>query len=222
MRLLKIIIALLFIFWITSSIFLYFSWFNFELFFQNLNLNIYYKIIIILLIYTFRNYLLVPSTVIILFSWFFLQNFLLSLIVNIIWVGIGILQTYFVGYIFWEDLHKNKLFNKVSKYKDKIQNNWFKVIFLWAFFPVITVDVFYYTAWIIKYSVTKCFLAWLLWEMPLIILYSYLWKEASKYSDYFLYIAIILIIAYILYYYIKKYLKDNNRNKSIKSNIHIK
>jgi len=205
--LLSYIIVLLFILWICSSLLLYISWFNFELFFQNLNLNVYYKIIIILLIYTFRNYLIIPSTVVILFSWFLFQNFFLWLIINIIWVSIWILQTYFVGYILWDNFIENRLFDKISKYKDKIKENWFKVIFIWAFFPIITVDVFYYSAWLIKYNILKCFIAWLLWELPLIILYSYLWKEASKYSQYIWSIAVWILILFFLYYYIKKTIK---------------
>lgn len=204
---LSYIIVLLFILWICSSLLLYISWFNFELFFQNLNLNVYYKIIIILLIYTFRNYLIIPSTVVILFSWFLFQNFFLWLIINIIWVSIWILQTYFVGYILWDNFIENRLFDKISKYKDKIKENWFKVIFIWAFFPIITVDVFYYSAWLIKYNILKCFIAWLLWELPLIILYSYLWKEASKYSQYIWSIAVWILILFFLYYYIKKTIK---------------
>lgn len=209
-HILKILIILFFVLWIFTSVYLYFLWFDFELFFQNLHLNIYSKIIIILIIFAFRNYFLIPSTVVILLSWFFLQNFLLWFIVNTIWVGIWILQTYLVWYVLWEDLNKNKLFNKILKYKNKIKENWFQVIFIWAFFPIITVDVFYYTAWIIRYNVIKCLIAWLLWELPLILLYSYLWKEASRYKDYFIYIAILLIILYIFYYYIKKHFKKSN------------
>ena len=203
-RLLSYIIAFLFILWIFTSLFLYFSWFNFELFFQNLNLNIYYKILIILLIYTFRNYLLIPSTAVILFSWFLFQNFLLGLVVNLIWVSIWIIQTYFVGYILRDNFNNNYLFDKITKYKDKIKENWFKVIFIWAFFPIITVDIIYYSAWLIKYNITKCFIAWLLWQLPLIILYSYLWKEASRYSQYIWNIAIWILLMIFLYYYIKK------------------
>lgn len=206
-RLLSYIIFFLFILWICSSLFLCFSWFNFELFFQNLNLNIYYKIVIILLFYTFRNYLLIPSTAVILFSWFLFQNFLLGLIVNLIWVSIWIFQTYFVGYILRDNFNNNRLFDKITKYKHKIKENWFKVIFIWAFFPIVTVDIIYYSAWLIKYNITKCFIAWLLWQFPLIILYSYLWKEASRYSQYIWNIAVWILLIIFLYYYIKRSIK---------------
>lgn len=198
------IVIFLFFIWITSSLYLYFSWFNFETYFWKLELNIYYKILIILFIYIFRNYLFIPSTVIILFAWFFLQNFLLTCIISIIWVSIGVLQAYFVGYIFWEDLKEKKSFQLITQYNQKIQNDGFKVIFLWAFFPIIPVDILYYSAWLVKYSLIKSYLAGILWEMPLIILYSYLWKEALKYSDYFLYIWGALWIWYIIYLLIKK------------------
>lgn len=207
-RLLSYIIVFLFILWICSSLFLYFSWFNFELFFKNLHLNIYYEIIIILLIYTFRNYLLIPSTLVILFSWFLFQNFLLGLIINIIWVSIWIIQTYFVGYILRDNFNNNRLFDKISKYKDKIKENWFKVIFIWAFFPIITVDIIYYSAWLIKYNFTKCFIAWFSWQLPLIILYSYLWKEASRCSQYLWNIAVWILLMIFLYYYIKKIITE--------------
>lgn len=203
-KIFTIIISLLFLIWIFFSSYLYFSSFNFENFFWNLSLNIYTKILIILTIYFFRNYLLTPSTVIILFAWFFLQNFWITLITSIIWVSIWIFQTYFVWYIFWENLKNNKNFKLINKYNKKIEENGFKVIFLWAFFPVIPVDILYYSAWFVKYNFLKVYLAWIIWEMPLIILYVYLGEEAHKYSDYLIYIAIWILILYLSYLSIKR------------------
>lgn len=203
-KIFTIIILSLFITWIIISSYLYFSSFDFENYFWNLNLNIYWKILIVFILYFFRNYLLIPSTILILFSWFFLKDFWITLIVSIIWVSIWICQTYFVWYVFWEDLKNNKNFKLISKYNSKIDNDWFKVIFLWAFFPVIPVDILYYSAWFVKYNFLKAYLAWIIWEMPLIILYVYLGKQAHKYSDYLIYIALWIWLLYLFYLSIKK------------------
>lgn len=203
-KIFTLLILSFFILWIWLSSFLYFSSFDFENFFWKLELNMYSKVWIILIIYFFRNYLLIPSTLIILFAGFFLQNFWITLMISIIWVSIWICQTYFVWYIFWEDLKNNKNFKLISKYNDKIQKDWFKVIFLWAFFPVIPVDILYYSAWFVKYNFLKSYLAWIIWEMPLIILYVYLWKQAHKYSDYLIYIALWILLLYLSYQSIKK------------------
>jgi uncharacterized membrane protein YdjX (TVP38/TMEM64 family) len=198
-----ITILLLFVIWIFISTYLYLGWFNFEEYFSQLNFSVYQKIMIILTIFFFRNYLLIPSTVIIVFTWFFLQNFWISLITSIIWVSIWIFQTYFVWYLLWENLKNNKNFNLINKYKDKIEANWFKVIFIWALFPVIIVDILYYSAWFIKYNFIKSYLAWILWEMPLIILYAYLGKEVNKYIDYLIYIITWILMLYFLYELVK-------------------
>lgn len=202
-----IIIILLFLSWITITSYLYFWGFDIENYFWNLNLNIYHKVLIVFLLYFFRNYLLLPSTLVILFAWFFLQDFVITLIVSIIWVSIWIFQTYFVWYIFWDNLKKNKNFKLISKYNIRIKQNWFKVIFLWSLFPVIPVDILYYSAWIVKYNILKSYIAWILWEMPLIILYVYLWKEATNYSQYLVYIAILALIIFLIYIYSKKIIK---------------
>jgi len=201
------LISLFFIIWIFLNIYLYYTWFDFKNFFFNLDLKIEFKIWLILVIYFFRNYLFIPSSIIILFSRFLLQDFFIALAVNIIWVSIWIFQTYFVWYIFSNKIEWNTKFKTISKYNEKIQTDWFKAIFIWAFFPIIPVDLFYYSAWLIKYSIMKTFLAWLLWELPLIILYSFLWKEAEKYTGYFLYIWIFIVIIFIIYLIFKKNFK---------------
>lgn len=198
-----IIILFLFIIWVSSSIFLYITWFDFQDFFSDLKLSINEKVIIVLILYFFRNYLLIPSTFLIIFTWFFLEDFLIWLVVSIIWVWIWIFQTYFVWYIFWEDLKNKSYYKLIEKYNNKIQNDWFKVIFIWSFFPIIPVDIFYYSAGFIKYSILKTFIAWLFWELPLIILYAYLWKEANNYTQYLWYIFLWIIILYLWYLAIK-------------------
>lgn len=203
-KVLPFFIILLFIIGISWSIYLYIIDFDFENYFSYSPISIEWKIVIILLLYIFRNYLFIPSTLAILFTGFFLQDFWLTLYVSTIGVGIGILQVYLVGYIFWDSLKKYKHFQVISKYNSKIEKNGFKVIFFWTLIPMIPVDLIYYSAWFIKYKVWKVFLAGLLWEIPLIIIYSYLWKEAQKYDHYFPYIAIGVIIAFLFYFLIHK------------------
>lgn len=206
-RFFSFLILLLFGIWITLGSYLYLSGFEFETYFSSLELNIYSKVCIVAIIYIFRNYLFIPSTLAILFAWFFLQNFWLTLCISILWVSFWICQTYFIWYIFAEDIKNHKHFHIISRYKNKIEKDGYKVIFLWSFFPIIPVDILYYSAWFIKYHFLKTYLAWILWEMPLIILYVYLGKEAYKYSDYFAYIAVWIVIIYIFYKTIKKLLK---------------
>lgn len=204
-----VIIFVLFALWISVSSYLYFSGFDFEVFFQQINLNISYKVILILMFYLFRNYLLIPSTVVILFSWYYLQHFWLSLLIALIGVTFGFLQTYFVWYTFSESLAKSKKFHLISQYNEKIQKQWYKVIFLWALFPVMSVDALYYSAWLIKYNILKAYLAWIIWELPLIILYVYLWKQAQNYTHYFFYIFLFLVLGYLVYFL----WKQRNRKK---------
>lgn len=208
-NILFITVILLFISWIIFSLYLYFSWFSFQVFFSDTELSLNTKIAIVLLIYFFRNYLFVPSTVIILFTWYFLEIFWISLIVSLIWVSIWIFQTYFVWYLFKEELKNKKDFKLISKYSDKIEQNWFKVIFTWAFFPVIPLDILYYSAWFVKFNFFKAYLAWITWEFTLIVLYTYLGDQADIYSKYLSYIFIIIVIIVLIYFLIKKFYKKN-------------
>ncbi|MGE4443611.1 MAG: VTT domain-containing protein [Candidatus Altimarinota bacterium] len=198
------IIIFLFILGISSSLYLYFSGYKLEDLFHEKTLSLNIKIIIILILYFFRNYLFIPSTFAILFAGYFLQDFWITLIISIIGVSIGIFQTYFVGYVFGEDLKENKNFQLISKYNEKIKQNGFKVIFGGSLVPIIPVDILYYSAGLIKYNVVKAYLAGILGELPLIILYVYLGKEAYKYSDYILYVALGIGTLYMLYFGIKK------------------
>lgn len=194
----------LFVVGISASVYLYVTGFDFEAYFWNISLSFEVKIGIIFLLYIFRNFLLIPSTVAILFTGFFLQDFWTTLVISTIWVGIGIWQVYLVGSVFWDSLKQNKHFQIISKYNQKIEKNWFQVIFLWTLIPIIPVDIIYYSAWFIKYHIGKVFLAGLLGEFPLIIVYSYLGKEAQKYDHYFPYIAIWVIIILVIYFFMKK------------------
>lgn len=203
-----IIIILLFLIWIWITTYLYFSSFSFEKYLENITLTLNQKIIIVIIVYLFRNYLLLPSTVIILFAWYLLKNFTLTLILSILGVSFWILQSYFIWKVFSKDsLEQKKDKWLILKYNDKIQKDWFKVIFIWSLFPIIPVDLLYLSAWYIKYSLIKTFFAWILWELPLIILYSYLWKESSKYEEYFAIVWIIIFILFLLYLYLKRLFK---------------
>lgn len=202
-KILLIITISLFTISIITTSYLYFNWYNLESLFDN-NLSLTNKIIIIFLLYFFRNYLLIPSTVLILFAWYFLENFFLALIISTIWVSIWIFQTYFVWYIFNENLKTKKEFKIISKYSKEIKNNWFKVIFTSAFFPIIPLDIIYYSAWFIKYNLFKAYIAWITWEFLLIFLYTFLWDKANIYKEFLIYIFIFLIIIISIYYLFKK------------------
>lgn len=193
------IIILFFIIWIFLLIYSYFSGFKIENFFDKNNYSLELKIFIIFLLYFFRNYLLVPSTFLILLTGYLLQNFYLSFFVSLIWVWIWIIQTYFVGKTIWEEFWKNKRFKRIKIYQEKFKKNWFKFIFFSTLVPILPVDIIYYAAASTNYDFKKFFLAGILWELPLIILYSYLWKDAEKYSNLIILSFIILWLLYLIY-----------------------
>lgn len=203
-KILPYIIIIIFILWLSSSIYLYFSWFNIEEFFLNNQYWIEYKILFLVILYILRNYLFLPSTIVILTTWLILQDFWLTLIISLVWVWTWIIQTYFVWYIFWESLKDKKEFKAVKKYRKKIEENWFKVLFLWSLFPVVPVDILYYSAWFVKYNFFKFFIAGFFGELPLIILYCYLWIQAKKYIDYLWYIIVWVFVGFLIYLFIKK------------------
>ncbi|MBW7954745.1 TVP38/TMEM64 family protein [Candidatus Gracilibacteria bacterium] len=200
-----VIIILLFLTGIGITTYLYFSSFSFEKYFENITLTLNQKIIIVIIVYLFRNYLLLPSTVIILFAGYLLQNFTLTLVLSILGVSFGIFQSYFIGKVFSKDsLEQKKDKGLILKYNDKIQKDGFKVIFVGSLFPIIPVDLLYLSAGYVKYSAIKTFLAGILGELPLIILYSYLGKESSKYEEYFTIVGLIIFILFLLYLYLKR------------------
>ncbi|RAL57784.1 hypothetical protein BLD25_00295 [Candidatus Gracilibacteria bacterium GN02-872] len=168
------------------------------------NISIEEKVGLIALLYIFRNYLLIPSTVLILITGFILQNFILTLVVSTIGVGVGILQTYFVGSNLSGELENKKYSKTIKSYQEKIKQNGFKVIFFASLVPIIPVDLVYYAAALSKYDVKKFFLAGILGEFPLIVLYSYLGKEADKYTKYIIIFFVTLGIFYFSYLYRKE------------------
>ncbi len=198
------IIIWLFSIWIIFVLISYFYWIDLKEFFARRSISIEGKVCLIALLYIFRNYLLIPSTVLILLTWFILQNFILTLVVSTIWVWVWILQTYFVwSNLSWE-LENKKYSKTIKSYQEKIKQNWFKVIFFASLVPIIPVDLVYYAAALSKYNIKKFFLAGILWEFPLIVLYSYLWKEADKYTKYIIIFFVTLWIFYFSYLYRKE------------------
>lgn len=193
--LLTILIILLFAVGTTTSVYLYMTGFDPKSFLASLDIGIYEKVGIILALYTFRNYLFIPSTVIIILSGVVLQNFLLTAIVSIIGVSIGIAETYAIGYLFREDVSDTGKFRLMNKYKEKIEKNGVKIVFFGCMFPLTPVDLLYYAAGFIKYRFVPFFLAAILGEMWLILLYSYLGVEAEKYTGFAVYfIGVFLVV----------------------------
>ena len=208
-----ICIGLLFIAWIVVSAYLYSIWFSFKEYFSTIHIPIYYTIWIMLLFFVFRNYLFIPSTAIIIISWIIFKDFTITAIVSMIWVSLWLIETYFIGYFFREIVAKKKIFKLIQHHSDKIEQEWAKVIFLWAISPSLPTDAFCYAAWLMKYNFIKFYIAATLWELPLVLLYSYLGIEAQKYSIYFIYFMIVSFVALGIYYYIK-YRKNRKNQKN--------
>jgi len=202
-KILSGVIILLFLGWITTTMVLYARGFQFELFFKHLELNRHLLVWVFLLLFIFRNYFLIPSTVLILACGYFLQDFWLTLLVTSLWVCFGIIQTYFVGFVFGEDFHDNKKFQKLESHTNRIKEKWWEFIFAWALFPLIPLDVIYYSAGLIHYSFVKTLLAGFFWELPLIIIYSFLGKEAEKYEKLSISVAIGIGVLVGMYYYFR-------------------
>lgn len=203
--LLTIAIIALFIVGIITSVYLYVIGFDLKAFFVSLDINIYQKIGIILVLYSLRNYLFVPSTIIIILSGVILQNFILTAVVSIIGVGIGIAETYAIGYLFREDLAADeKKLPIINKYKKQIQENGVKIIFFSCMFPLTPVDLLYYAAGFVKYRFIPFFLAAILGEMWLILLYAYFWVEAEKYTSFAVYFVAVSVILFAGWWLWKK------------------
>ena len=126
---LTLIILFLFVSGIITSVYLYLNGFHLQSFLLSLDIGLYEKIAIILLLYIFRNYLLLPSTLIIIITGIILENFWLTVIVSMIGVTIGLVQTYAIGYLFRDDLKQKKSFAIITKHHEEITKNGSKAIF---------------------------------------------------------------------------------------------
>ena len=184
---LTLIILFLFVSGIMTSIYLYSTGFHLENFLTTLDIGLYEKIGIILLLYIFRNYLFIPSTLIIIVSGIILENFWLTAIVSMIGVTIWLIQTYAIGYLFREDLKRKKSFAIITKHQEEIAKNGTKAIFFWAMFPSLPTDLICYAAGFIEFNFFKFLFAAVAWELPIILLYSFLWVQAEIYMSYFAY-----------------------------------
>jgi uncharacterized membrane protein YdjX (TVP38/TMEM64 family) len=174
-------------------------------FLASLHISIYQKIGIILALYTFRNYLFVPSTVIIILSGIVLQNFALTAVISIIGVGIGIAETYAIGYLFREDATDTRTkLPIINKYKKQIQENGVKIVFFSCMFPLTPVDLLYYAAGFIKYRFIPFFFAALMGEMWLILLYAYLGVEAEKYTQFSVYFIAVSVVLFSFWWLWKR------------------
>lgn len=203
--LLTIVIVSLFVVGIITSIYLYATGFDLTLFFTSLHVGLYGKIGILFFLYTFRNYLFIPSTGIIILSGFVLQDFLLTAIVSIIGVGIGIAETYAIGYLFREDMTgDSKKLHMVNKYKKQIQENGVKIVFFSCMFPLTPVDFVYYAAGFVKYRFLPFFTAAIMGEMWLILLYAYLGIEAQKYTTFAVYFALFFAVLFVIWWLWKR------------------
>ncbi len=181
------IILLLFILGIVTSVYLYTTGFDLEKFLTSLNVGIYGKIGIVLFLYTFRNYLFIPSTVIIIVSGIVFKDFTLTAVIAMTGVIIGLIQTYAIGYLFWEDLKRKKSFDIITKHHKEITKNGAKAIFFGAMFPSLPTDLVCYAAGFIKYNFPKFLLAATAGEFPIVMLYAFLGVQAEKYMSYFVY-----------------------------------
>jgi uncharacterized membrane protein YdjX (TVP38/TMEM64 family) len=202
-KILTILIILLFIIWIFFAI--YFSWkgYKIEDIKNFLPKNNYIISAIFLFIFSVRIFVFIPSTMIIIAIGLLTNNFWLTFILSIIWIAIWLTQTYYIGYLLEEDLEWNKTIKKIKPQINKIKKDWFKYIFLWCLAPFFPTDLICYASGFIKYNYKKFLLAWILWELPLIFLYSFIWIKIEKYIVLFSYIFLFILIVYWVYLFLK-------------------
>ena len=113
-------------------------------------------------------------------------------------MGIGIVETYAIGYIFREDFNEtHKHFHLINKYKKDIEGNGVKIVFFSCAFPLTPVDLVYYAAGFIKYRFAPFFFAALMGEMWLILLYAYFGVQAEKYTEYAVYFTFICVVLFL-------------------------
>jgi len=199
-KILSFLIILLFIIWLFFSIyFFYYKGFSFEKIVSFLPKNLYIISAIFLLIFSLRIFIFIPSTIIIISLGLISENFLLTFIISLIWVAIWLTQTYYIWYLLEEDLDNNKTIKKIKPQIEKVKKDWFKYILVWCFAPFFPTDLICYASGFIKYNYKKFLLAWILGELPLVFLYSFIWINAKKYIEPISYIFLILLIVYIFY-----------------------
>jgi uncharacterized membrane protein YdjX (TVP38/TMEM64 family) len=203
-KFLILFLALFFISWIIISLYLYNIWFKIDDLINYIWNNILVVCLVFIFIFSIRIFLFVPSTLIIIWLWLLIDNVLLTFIISSIWIFIWLIQTYFIGYLLEENLEWWKIIKKIKPHLLKIKEKWFLYIFLWCLAPILPTDLICYSAWFTRYKLSKFLLAWMLWEIPLILLYSYLWWKADIFLQKINYILIWLLFWIIIYFVLKK------------------
>jgi uncharacterized membrane protein YdjX (TVP38/TMEM64 family) len=203
-KFLILFLALFFISWIIISLYLYNIWFKIDDLINYIWNNILVVCLVFIFIFSIRIFLFVPSTIIIIWLWLLIDNVLLTFIISSIWIFIWLIQTYFIGYLLEENLEWWKIIKKIKPHLLKIKEKWFLYIFLWCLAPILPTDLICYSAWFTRYKLSKFLLAWMLWEIPLILLYSYLWWKADIFLQKINYILIWLLFWIIIYFVLKK------------------
>lgn len=157
-----------------------------------------------LALYSIRIFIFLPSTVIIIALGVISKDVLFTFLVSFVGIAIWLTQTYLLGSLLSSSLEWSTKINRVREYSEKIKKRWFSYILIGCFFPVFPTDIICYSAWFIKYNFTKFLIAWMLWELVLILAYSYLWKSAEEYLLPLSIIGIIIMIMYVWFYFYKK------------------
>ncbi len=203
-KILTILIILLFIIWIFSAIYFSSKGYKIDDIRDFLPENIYVISAIFLFIFSVRIFVFIPSTMIIIALGLLTNNFWLTFLLSIIWIAIWLTQTYYIGYLLEEDLEDSKIIKKINPQVIKLKKDWFKYIFIWCLAPFFPTDLICYASGFIKYNYKKFLLAGLLWELPLIFMYSFLWIKIEKHIEIISYIFILLLILYWIYLYFKR------------------
>ncbi len=206
-KLLTIILGTLFILWIMFSLYLKNIWFKIEDLAEYTRDNTFIVILWSLFIFSIRLFLFLPISILIISLWTIIDNVLLLFLVSIIWVFIGALQTYYIWFLINNDLEWNKLIKKIEHHIAKIKDKWFIYIFFWSMLPLVPIDLVYYAAWFERYNIKKFIIASVLWSVPIVFLYSYLWEKSNLLMENIKYIVFILLILLIMYYIFKKIFK---------------
>lgn len=200
-----IVLISLFISWIITSLYLHKIWFDIINIANHIWNNIFLLILVTLFIFSIRIFLFIPSTLLIIWLWAITNNFLLTVIISTIWILIWLLQTYHIWVLIENNSEGSKTIKKIKPHLKKIEKRWFTYILIWCFAPFLPTDIICYSAWFIRYKLSLFLLAWMLWELPLIILYSYLWWNASDVLKNINYLLFVIIILTILFFLNKKY-----------------
>lgn len=197
-------IVLAILFWL----FFYFSWiFLKELFVWN-SIPYWEKVVLLIFLYFFRVFIFIPFIAIMIFSWFILQwNFFLIILVNVFWLFLWMVQLRIIWKLFSEEIYKRKkLAKKVEKYKEKVG---FKSIVGASLLIVFPIDVIYLASSILNYNIYLYFTAWILWELPFIVLFAYFWNLDILTNKFFLWVGIVITILF-LWFKIYEFKKSRN------------